>query len=141
MHTYVLKSENRERFSSGGGGGKGAATRKLPTLKFKFLLGFRSLYFEYAHAKQKKNLNIFKCIFPSKLGASPPGLKFGGATDPASPPLFPGPCVRSFTAVPNTSSCLLHGRIQPVGLGGQLGGPQPNLPPNSDFSSDFATLF
>ena len=35
------------------GGGRGAATRKLPTPKFKFLLGFRSLHFENAFFKRK----------------------------------------------------------------------------------------
>ena len=42
----------RERFSSWRV--NGAATRKLPTLKFKFLLGFRPLYFKNTYAKQKK---------------------------------------------------------------------------------------
>ena len=37
----------------GGWGGMGTATRKLPTPKFKFVLGFRPLYFGNAHAKKQ----------------------------------------------------------------------------------------
>ena len=37
----------------GVGGGKGTATRKLPTSRFKFFLRFPSLNFEDVYAKQK----------------------------------------------------------------------------------------
>ena len=36
-----------------GGGGMGTATRKLPTPKFKFLLGFRPLHFEIFFFKRR----------------------------------------------------------------------------------------
>ena len=54
----------RERFLSWGEV-KGAATRKLPTRKFQFFLGFRPLDFENAYAEQKD-------AFFSKLRTSPP---------------------------------------------------------------------
>ena len=40
----------------------GAATRKLPTPKFKFLLGSRSLHYENTYAKQIKILKYFKHV-------------------------------------------------------------------------------
>ena len=88
-----LQPEARERFSNWRG--RDAATKKLPTLKLQFLLGFRPLYFENAFAKQYNFLNILKLnIFSSKLeGRRLSGLKVGGATAPAAP-LFPGPCLQ-----------------------------------------------
>ena len=62
-----------------GGKGKGTATRKLPTPKFKFLLGFRPLYFENDHAKQNELLNIFKVHFFVEVGGRrPSGLNLEG---------------------------------------------------------------
>ena len=68
------------------------ATRKLPTSKFKFLLGFRPLYFESAYARQKKNLNIFKVHFfrQSWRGVAPSVSKLEGRL-PRLPLLFPRP--------------------------------------------------
>ena len=64
LHIYPRA---RERFSSWRD--KGATTRKLPTPKFKFLLGVRPLYFENTYAKQKKNLEVHFCV---KVGGASP---------------------------------------------------------------------
>ena len=67
-------------------GGRGAATRKLPTPNFKFLLGFRPLNFENTFFKTKIKLqNIFEVHFFAKVtGALPPPplTKFEGQLPP-----------------------------------------------------------
>ena len=74
----------------GGGGGRRAATRKRPTVKFKFLLGFLPLKFQNTVFKQKYFLNILKSIFQSKLrGHCPPLSKLEGQLPPLPPVLKP----------------------------------------------------
>ena len=64
------------------------------------------------------------------MGASPPGLKFGGATDPASPP----PCSRVHAYVPPPPSLTqvrayyTGGSSRSVWGGGQLGAPSLTYP-------------
>ena len=50
---FMHRGRDSETISSRGD--KGAATKKLPTPKFKFLLGFRPPNLANAHAKQNRN--------------------------------------------------------------------------------------
>ena len=69
-------------------GGRGAATRKLPTPIFKFLLGFRELNFENSYAKQKSN--ILSAIFRQSCRGIDPSLsKLEGQLSPLPPSPYP----------------------------------------------------
>ena len=79
-------------FKWGGGGGKSAVTRKLPTQKFQFLLGLWALNFKNAFAKQKKNFYLSSVFFAKLRGRRLISLKVGEANTPVtSPPPVPGP--------------------------------------------------
>ena len=113
--------------------GKGAATKKLPTPKFKFLLGFQPLYFENTYDKQIYKYKVFSKVYIS--------IKVGGAL----PTRFQS-WVSSCPSCPPPPCSYAYGRLG-QGLGNDFQVERARappletyLPPNSNFSSDFGHL-